>query len=220
MCVNNYFWNRMCKVILSNRHCLNDIIYPYCIFRVGKFPRYAAASSPTVRTCGKPTHSKVGVHYIFLQSFCLRDVFMESELWRQAMCVERNIEARSCSYCSSGKAMSLTYYECMFVDLFVQQAMRMHPVVICGLWGSKYFCTLSHKPHDLRGGKKPLNIKFIFWFSLQLLSEIFLILGRIRRGMFINMYTGLHVKFPLFLSDFNEACTFSTEFRKILKCQI
>jgi len=33
------------------------------------------------------------------------------------------------------------------------------------------------------------------------------------------MYIGRHVKYPLFLSDFNENWTVSTDFRKILKCQ-
>jgi len=75
------------------------------IFRVGKFPRDVAATSPTVRMCGKSTLSEVGVHYICLQSIYLPDVFQEWELTRQAMCVERNIEARSCNYCYSGKAM-------------------------------------------------------------------------------------------------------------------
>ena len=34
------------------------------------------------------------------------------------------------------------------------------------------------------------------------------------------MYIGLHVKYPLFLSDFNETRIFVKDFRKILKYQI
>ena len=36
----------------------------------------------------------------------------------------------------------------------------------------------------------------------------------------LKMYIGLHVKYPLFLSDFNKILIFSTYFRKILKYQI
>ena len=37
------------------------------------------------------------------------------------------------------------------------------------------------------GGKKVSNIKFVFWFSLQLLSEIFLILRRLERDIIIHV---------------------------------
>ena len=53
------------------------------------------------------------------------------------MYVERNIEARSCSHCCCcGKAIRITYYECVFVTLVIQRAMRMRHIVICGLFGS------------------------------------------------------------------------------------
>jgi len=81
----------------------------------------------------------------------------------------------------------------------------------------QYFSTLSHKRYDFR--KKLLNTKRVFWFSLQLLSETFFILKRNERDM-TKMYIGPHVKYPLFLSDFNDTWIFSTDFRKIPKYQI
>jgi len=48
------------------------------------------------------------------------------------------------------------------------------------------FSTLSHKRHDFR--KTLLNIKRVFRYSLQNLSEIFLILGRTERDMVKNVY--------------------------------
>jgi hypothetical protein len=43
----------------------------------------------------------------------------------------------------------------------------------------------------------------VFWFSVQLLPETFLILRRNEREV-IKMYIGLHVNYASFLSDFNE----------------
>jgi hypothetical protein len=57
----------------------------------------------------------------------------------------------------------------------------------------QYFSTLSLKRHYFR--KKLLNIKFVFWFSLQVLSETSLILRRMQLEYFL------------------------TDFRKLLKCQ-
>ena len=59
----------------------------------------------------------------------------------------------------------------------------------------------------------------MFWFSVQLLSETFLILRRSERDM-IKMYIDLYVKYLLFLSDFNEIWILSTGFWKILKYKI
>jgi hypothetical protein len=84
----------------------------------------------------------------------------------------------------------------------------------------QYFSTLSHKRHDFGKKKRLLNIKCVFWFSLQLLSETFLILRIIQRDKIKKMHIGLHVKYPLFLSDLDETWIFSTHFRKLLKYQI
>ena len=54
----------------------------------------------------------------------------------------------------------------------------------------------------LSGKKKTLNINFVCLFHLQLLYETFVILRRIERG--------LHVKYPLFLSDFKQTSCFPT----------
>jgi len=50
------------------------------------------------------------------------------------------------------------------------------------------------------------------------MSEMFLILRRIERDV-IKMCIGLHVKYPLFLLNFNELRTFWTDFRKKINFQ-
>jgi len=96
---------------------------------------------------------------------------------------------------------------------------------ICSLWYSARNAHASSPlynifPHFLLNGKifekTLLNTKCVFWFPLQLLSETFLILRRNARDM-IKMYTGLHVKYLLFLSSFNGTWIFSADFRKMLK---
>ena len=57
------------------------------------------------------------------------------------MYIERKNEARSYNYCYSGKALSITYCECVFVALGIQHALRMRHIVICGLPG---FTKLLH----------------------------------------------------------------------------
>ena len=79
------------------------------------------------------------------------------------------------------------------------------------------FSTLSHKRQDFR--KKLLNIKYVFWFSLQHLCETFLILRRTARDK-IKMCIVLHVKYPLLLSDFKDTCVSSTDCPQILQYQV
>jgi hypothetical protein len=70
-----------------------------------------------------------------------------------------------------------------------------------------YISTLSHKRQDFRKKKLPKIIR-VFRFSLQLLSDAFLILLRLlrlERDMTKNVQPiGLPAKRPLLVSDFNE----------------
>jgi hypothetical protein len=94
----------------------------------------------------------------------------------------------------------------------------MHRIAICGLSGSKNIFL-----HYLINGtifeKESLITEYLFWFSLQLLSETFPILKELSE-MWSKMYVDLHAKYPLFLSDFNEIGIFATYFRKLLEYQI
>ena len=89
--------------------------------------------------------------------------------WWWAMYVEHKDVALSSNRCCSGKAMTITYCECVFVALGIQHAMRIGHIVICGLTALQSCSTLCHKRHDLK--EKLLNTKCVFWFSVQLLSE-------------------------------------------------
>jgi hypothetical protein len=70
--------------------------------------------------------------------------------------------------------------------------MRMRHVVICGLPGP------SVLTHYLTNGtifeNTSLNIKCVFWFSLQLLSETYLILRRTERDMITHVYCSISIK--------------------------
>jgi len=57
----------------------------------------------------------------------------QETLTRREMYVETNIRTRSCNYCGSGKAINITYSECVFVALAIQHAMRMRHIFICVL---------------------------------------------------------------------------------------
>jgi len=99
--------------------------------------------------------------------------------------------------------MSVTYSECVFI----QHAMRM-PIVFYLPGSTIFFHIISFS------GKKNTEHKSVFWFSVQLLSETFLILRRIKRKVIKKIYIVLHVKYALFLSDFNETWNFLNRFSK------
>jgi hypothetical protein len=90
----------------------------------------------------------------------------------------------------------------------------------CHLWPVRLYNIF---PRYLINGKvfdkKLLNTKCVFWFSLQLLLETFSFADEFGEK-WTKIYIGLHVKYPLFLSHFNETRVFLTYFRKTLKYQI
>ena len=49
------------------------------------------------------------------------------------------MQTRSCNHCCSGKAISITYSESVFVALVIRQGRRMRLVVNCGLYDSTDF---------------------------------------------------------------------------------
>jgi len=108
-----------------------------------------------------------------------------------------NIQELSRNHFCSGKAISVTYSKCVFGALCVQHAIRMRHIAICGLSASTSFFHMSHKRHDFRKHIL-LIIKCVFWFSIQLLSETFLILWRTKRDVIKNVYW-YSCKAPVFI---------------------
>ena len=69
----------------------------------------------------------------------------------------------------------------------------------------QHFCALSHKGREIQ---KQIEIRMCSDFLYSFLAEIFLILRRTERYIIKNLYCGLRVKYPLFLSYFNETWIF------------
>jgi hypothetical protein len=112
-----------------------------------------------------------------------------------------NTEARPCNHWWSGKAISVTYSECVFVALSIQHAMRMRNIILPSVacLALPYFSTsrFSRKSYS--------TSNMYFDISLKFSSETFLILWRNERFL---------IKYLSFLPDFNESWLFSTNIRK------
>jgi hypothetical protein len=107
---------------------------------------------------------------------------------RHAMYAKQNVEARSRNHCCRGKAISIIYSECVCCLSYpAHTAHAPYYIVTCGLSGCTIFFT-HYLINCTIFGKMLLNIKCVFWFSLQLLSETFLILRRIQRDIIINVH--------------------------------
>jgi hypothetical protein len=100
----------------------------------------------------------------------------------------------------NNKDTSVAYSENVPVALVIQHAKRMRHIVLQSLTfvAVQYFSSLSHKRHDFK--EKLFRIK-MFLFTLQLLTETFLILRRIERDIIKNVYWSLR-KVPVILVRF------------------
>jgi len=83
-----------------------------------------------------------------------------------------NIEARSSNHCCSGKAISITDSECVFVALVIQHAKHMCHILVCVPVSNTVF--FSHYVINSRfsGGKNVFNIKYVFMFSTTVVRNI------------------------------------------------
>jgi hypothetical protein len=115
------------------------------------------------------------------------------------------------NYCCSGKAVSITHSEHVFVALS-NHAISMRHIVTCGLQGSKIFSHIISLMAQF--SKKLLNTKCVFWFSLQILSKTFLILRRIEWDMIKKKYTGLHVKYRYYCPILMKTAIYQQIFEK------
>jgi hypothetical protein len=86
---------------------------------------------------------------------CLKD--------RQYAC-KRNIEALSCNHSGRGKAVNVSFSECVPLAFVIQNEMRMRRIILSSVacLALPYFSTLSHKRHDL--GKQLLKTKYVLIF--------------------------------------------------------
>ena len=108
--------------------------------------------------------------------------------------VQRNNEVGWYNHSCCRKEKCITYYECVFVAWVIEYVMRMRHIVMSPL--RLYSIFPHYLINDTIFGKKLLNTKCVFWFSVHLLSETFLILRRIQRDIIKNVYR-LSCKVPV-----------------------
>jgi hypothetical protein len=112
------------------------------------------------------------------------------------------------SVCVCTCACDITYPAC--------KAFAPYYIVMCRLHLFIYIISKRERFSE----RRLFDIKFVFWYSLQFLFEIFLTLIRIQRDMAMNVGKSSYKMLVFFFSDFIKTGIFSTEFRKKLKYKI
>jgi len=95
----------------------------YKILLVKTYTFIPRSTTLTLQNISRKKESYKGSFFFTLLSytFCI----ISDIKTRQALYVCRINEARSCEYCCSGNSMSITQPVCVFVVLFIHDAMRM-----------------------------------------------------------------------------------------------
>ena len=80
---------------------------------------------------------------------------------------KRNIDARSRNHCCRGKAISITYSECVSVALVIQHAKRMRRIILSSVacLAVPRFSVSAHKRHDFRENVTEHKICFDFLYN-------------------------------------------------------
>jgi len=116
---------------------------------------------------------------VWVQTVLLKTCYQEKSLiWvfcvSEGICQQdtqctytRNIGSISRNHSRRGKAISITCSDTVSVALGIQHAMHM-TLFYSHLWSGRLYLIFQHylKQHYFRG-KKLLNIKYVFWFSLE-----------------------------------------------------
>ena len=83
----------------------------------------------------------------------------------------------------------VTYSECVSVALVKPHARRIRRIILSSVVSVCPYCIFpQYLTNGTIFGERLLNIKCVFWFSLQLPSEICFIPRRIQPDMIINVY--------------------------------
>ena len=79
------------------------------------------------------------------------------------MYIKHNTEVHSCNHCCRGKAISITFAECLSVALVIQHAKHMCHIILSSVAFAalSYSSTSSHKWHIFKTEK--LNVKCVFF---------------------------------------------------------